>query len=418
MRRSVDATVWSLLVREPYFGHVLVGLVRVVADGECAVRIIPAGHQVRLELDPGRWSALSERERLAVLKHEVLHLTFRHPLRARHYGSFPVWGLACDLVVNQLMDTTHLPDAVTVNHFPGVALSPDDTADAYYRALLPLYATGTADAADPSGGAYATGIDGAAGGSGSAVDDDPSGWAVDSMRRWLKDEGAAASHSSWHNFAALGAGMQSALGIGIDRLVRTAVDRVRTRSWGTLPGQLAAALEQLFAVGSEVPWRRVLRMFAASSQRTYLKNTMSRPSVRYGTAPGIRVRRRTGLVVAVDTSGSVPDEDLAVFFSEIHSIWRQGATVTVLECDAAVVREYRYHGTPPNTVTGRGGTAFDPAITRANEIYPDGLVYLTDGHASRPTVPTRMPVLWVLTSGGCPLSEADQLPGRRIKLSR
>ena len=60
-------------------------------------------------------------------------------------------------------------------------------------------------------------------------------------------------------------------------------------------------------------------------------------------------------------------------------MWRRGTVVTVLECDARVQREYAYRGVPPRSVSGRGGTGFDPAIARANQIHPDGLVYFTDG---------------------------------------
>ena len=202
----------------------------------------------------------------------------------------------------------------------------------------------------------------------------------------------------------------------VDQLVEATARRARCRNWGRLPAALVELLEGVLEKRAEIPWRRVVRLFGATSERTFLKNTLSRPSKRYGTSPGIRVRRRTSLVVAVDTSGSVPTEDIATFFSEVHGMWRRGVDVTVLECDAGVQREYPYRGAPPRTASGRGGTSFDPAIARANELRPDGLVYFTDGHAPAPAIASRAPVLWVLSREGRGLDEADHLPGRRVKL--
>jgi hypothetical protein len=56
------------------------------------------------------------------------------------------------------------------------------------------------------------------------------------------------------------------------------------------------------------------------------------------------------MAVAVDTSGSVPDSDLSRFFSEIHGMWRQGAEIVVIECDATVQKVWDYKGHFPDRV--------------------------------------------------------------------
>ena len=404
IRKNVDDLSRELLIGEPYFGHLLVGTLRLAVAGDFAARLAPSAHLARIEIGAARWQTLSLAARKAALKHELLHLTLKHPLRARSFALLELYGLACDLVVNQYMDTTHLEGAFTLAMFPG--LLPNQTADQYYAALLPLYERCACD-----GGAC----------SGEAGDGDGQGDASSpesALRGFLRDSEACRSHGSWRAFATLPSPALSVLEANVDALVEATVKRARCRNWGRMPGSFQELLEHLIDKRSEVPWRRVLRLFGASSERTYLKNTISRASKRYGTCPGIRVKRRTKLVVAVDTSGSVPAEDIAVFFSEIHAMWRRGASVTILEADATVTREYEYRGTPPKAATGRGGTAFDPAIARANALRPDALIYFTDGHAPEPTTRTRMPMLWVLTRDGHDVLEATHLPGRRVKLSR
>ncbi|MEU4159432.1 VWA-like domain-containing protein [Actinoplanes sp. NPDC026670] len=394
IRAEIDAAARDLLIREPYYGHLLVGMIRLVTDGDAGIRLVPAGPAPGLAVSAAGWADLSPAARTACLRHELLHLTLKHPLRASAYGSLQLWGLACDLVVNQLCDTAALPGAVTV---ADVGLPPGRTADDYYAMLREPY-TRACQGGDP---------DGSAG-------DGPADEVVAAVRAWL-DGPAARCHEAWRDFAALPAATLATFTHGVETLLATTVRRATVRGWGPLPAELVEILE-LVIRPPQVPWRRVLRMFGATSERTRLRTTLSRPSARYGTSPGVRVRRSSRLVVAVDTSGSVAAADLTAFFSEIHAMWRRGVEVTVLEADVSVHREYRYRGRPPETVSGRGGTGFDPAIRRANELGHDGLVYLTDGFAPRPAVASRTPLLWVLTAGDS-VQDLSHLPGRRVRLT-
>jgi len=167
----------------------------------------------------------------------------------------------------------------------------------------------------------------------------------------------------------------------------------------------------------KVDWRRVLRIFATNSRRTYIFSTMHRVSKRYGTRPGIKVKQFQKIAVAVDTSGSVSEEDLGIFFSEIDAMYRQGAEIVVIECDAEVQRTYNYKGQLPTEVSGRGGTVFDPvfAFLRSNRLtHYDGCIYLTDGYAAEPSIRPPCPLLWVITAAG---DSGDHLRfGRIIKL--
>jgi hypothetical protein len=108
------------------------------------------------------------------------------------------------------------------------------------------------------------------------------------------------------------------------------------------------------------------------------------------------------LAVAVDTSGSIRGDELALFYTEIHGIWRAGAEVHVLECDARVARVHPYEGHSPDFAFGRGGTAFDPVFAwlRNDSSTWDGCVYLTDGRGPVPEIRPPCPVLWVVTAGG------------------
>lgn len=385
-RELFDRTSRTLLVREPFYGHLLVGLNKRAAKMECLVRLAPSSRQVVFEVNAARWLKASEEQRLASLRHELVHLILRHPLRAKEKANARVWGMACDLVVNQLVDTKALESPLMAEDFD---LPRSLSADEYYALLSPI------DERHCSGLSCSAGS---------------------KINKWCKNAGAGSgTHARWQDFAELSSGTLSTLDTNVEDLLKVVVKRTRTRSksWGYLPGRLVSVLSNL-GMPAQLPWRRLLRLFLAQSGRTYIRGTLSRASKRYGTIPGTKVRRRHLLTVAIDTSGSIANADLEVFFAEIYAIWRRGTTVQIVEADAAVARTYLYKGVTPKAVAGRGGTDFNAAIRWSNEHRADGLVYFTDGHASRPRVESRCPVLWVVTESG----STDVLPGRTVKLSQ
>jgi predicted metal-dependent peptidase len=86
---------------------------------------------------------------------------------------------------------------------------------------------------------------------------------------------------------------------------------------------------------------------------------------------------------------------LATFFSEIRWIWRNGATITIYECDCQIHRVYPYKGKFLGEVTGRGGTDLNPVLEETEGKH-DALIYFTDFYAPPLVRRFRIPTLWVL----------------------
>jgi len=189
----------------------------------------------------------------------------------------------------------------------------------------------------------------------------------------------------------------------VARLAQRARDR-SGRHYHQLDKPLQTVVDALIKeLEPTIDWRRVLAMFSNSSCRSRMHNTLRRPSKRYGTYPGMKARRAHRVAVAVDTSGSISDHDLSEFFAEIKGIWRQGSEITIVEADQVVQHVWQYRGGgPPQKVSGRQGTSFEPvmrwAVDQTNAF--DALIYLTDGFAAEPVTRPRCPVLWVLVADG------------------
>lgn len=181
----------------------------------------------------------------------------------------------------------------------------------------------------------------------------------------------------------------------------------RTNQWGSLGGDLKALIESTLV--SKQNFRAILSQFRASILSTKRHLTRMRPNRRYGfDAMGSQYAYSTRLLVAVDVSGSVPDEDIKKFLAVINRFFKQGIErIEVIEFDSKITTEKPIllkQASNSIRVTGRGGTNFQPAIDYyyEHEEY-DGLVFLTDGFAARPVVPDNKrhkPLAWILTTNG------------------
>lgn len=412
---AIEKACVHLLLREPFYGHFLMGIPKDFSQRVPTAAVSMFERQmVKLSINPDFWATLSDEHRYGLIKHEVLHIALRHLTMLRNFPRRGLFNVAADLVVNQFILAEQLPEgAVTLAFFKPLEtthqffLEKEKGVDYYYEKLLQLLQnlpTAAGDGGETGGGGEHFSAEQKA-----ASDD-----VLRQLERWLNDETAAMqAHQSWDEFAKLDSSEVRVMEQFVKNATRQALQRVKNKSFGRLPGNLLELLEAAVADVPQVNWRRALRLFAASSNSTFLKSTIRRPSKRYGTVPGIRLHRHHEIALAVDTSGSVGQEELSLFFSEIYHIWRQGARLTVIECDAAVRRVYPFRGIAPEAVAGRGGTSFDPPVAWANERLPDALIYFTDGFAPAPSLPSRVPILWVLTTEG---ARAEELPGQVVFL--
>jgi predicted metal-dependent peptidase len=135
---------------------------------------------------------------------------------------------------------------------------------------------------------------------------------------------------------------------------------------GKLGGELARMIDHLLQ--PQLPWRMLLaRYMTAMARDDY---SYMRPSRREGDfiLPMLR-SHQLDLVVAVDTSGSIKDEELEEFVNEIDALKGQvRARVTLLPCDARLcegapfVFEPWEQFRPPEAIKGGGGTSFRPVF--------------------------------------------------------
>ena len=118
---ELGRTIVTLLLKEPFYGHLLSGLVRRISDDvpTAAVALTPKGPE--LIVNPLFFiKELKTKERVAVIKHEALHIIFRHLYRKpKKNADLKLFNIASDLVVNQLIEPWPLPETgVTAKNLP------------------------------------------------------------------------------------------------------------------------------------------------------------------------------------------------------------------------------------------------------------------------------------------------------------
>ena len=187
----------------------------------------------------------------------------------------------------------------------------------------------------------------------------------------------------------------------VESMLVFAADEVE-KSQGKIPGELVGIIGKLRArrVRPVADWKRYFRRYLGNEFSELIKKSKKRESKRFPDAAGNRHRRKSHILVAIDTSGSVSMPEYHEFFNQIKTLQRD-ATFHVVECDTIIQHEYDFKGRPAETLHGGGGTSFTPPIDYfiKNRKQFDCLVYFTDGYASIPSN-TPKETLWVISSDG------------------
>lgn len=188
----------------------------------------------------------------------------------------------------------------------------------------------------------------------------------------------------------------------IRQAIKEAAD-AHKKARGHLPSEIEEAIEE-WLKPPVISWRTLLKRFLAASIKSGSKRSWKRPNRRFGEMQkGKLSDRMVSVTIAIDTSGSVSDEDFKSFISEMRAIQScYKGTMTVIECDAQIQKTYKLskYKKVQRNFKGRGGTSFRPVFEYIKEkgVKTDLLVFFTDlcGDQEQCTKPP-YPVLWVST---------------------
>ncbi|MEC8106986.1 MAG: VWA-like domain-containing protein, partial [Candidatus Thermoplasmatota archaeon] len=321
------------------------------------------------------------------LKHEFYHLVFEHVTgRLPSEGMTKMWNIATDLAINShLMD--ELPEqGCFPSRKPFEKYPVGQSAEFYFKMLKEdEQFQKPEDGEDGDGQGQGEPSDGQGSGGSGLPDtmDDHSGWGGESD---MDEETKQA--------------MRDIAKERLKQAMKDAVDEINSsgRGWGTIGADTRKAIQDF--ITPKVDWRKVLRYFIKTSQRSNKRSTPRRINKRFPYIhSGKRVTRQAKIAISIDQSGSVSDAMLALFFSELSSLAKY-AEFTIIPFDTEVDPDKVWVWKKGKKHTFErvlcGGTNFDAPTQYVNERDFDGHIVLTDMEAPKPK-PSKCQRMWATT---------------------
>jgi len=332
-----------------------------------------------IEINPAWAAALSKPQLEECLKGEVIRILLKHPYRKPPEFDDAISYMASNITLNEYYPFEDAP-AVSekCTDFWQDEEHRRQNFEFYYRELMKLYPPDSADNVD---------ID-------NPNKDDKADDEGEQETTYVEvSRNSAENAELWEE--------DDFFDQKMNELIRFA--RENMLSWGTIPGALQQTI--IASLNPVLDYRNILRSFRASVLASDKILTRQKPSRRYGFLyMGKRSQFVTRLLVGVDVSGSISDDDLDLFYSTINRFFKYGVPVLdALQFDAKIQGKPAPMKKARKTiaVTGRGGTDFQPIIDffTAKSGY-DGLIIFTDGNAAQPKVPPafKQKILWLCNS--------------------
>ena len=227
------------------------------------------------------------------------------------------------------------------------------------------------------------------------------------------ENGDIDEHPTWGEFEDLTEAEEKLLDKQIQRVLKEAKEQTEKKR-GKIPGEIESVIKVDEIVPPKFDWRNYLRRFSGTSTKVYTKKIRRKENSKFPDSPGLKIKMKQHMLLAIDTSGSVSDSELQEFMNEMHHIYKCGVDITIVQCDVDIKSITPYKGKFEMNVVGRGGTEFDPVLNYFNDNLRKytSLVYFTDGECNTSVKP-KGKTLWVLSERS---QMNSSLPGKVIKL--
>jgi predicted metal-dependent peptidase len=315
--------------------------------------------------NPDFFESLSKKERTTLLAHEAWHVALSHMLR-RDERDKDIYNQAGDYVINQLLVDSGMAPLVKVGVNDEVTWLQDDkfrnkTTNQVYDEIFHN---------PPAGNSGSNDIIYAEGGQGEG--DTPDSKSKAEVENKIKSLLVKANTQS----------------------------KMQGEKPGNIPEEIQRAIDAL--INPVLPWQQLLSQFL--TDRIKDDYSWTRPNRRYMPdfyLPSQNSEALGHITVAIDTSGSVGQDDIIKMLSEIQYIkdTLKPSRMTVLSCDTQI---HDIHDVTDDqhmtelSIRGGGGTRCDPVMEYCKKENTTVLLYFTDLEMSDYNGEINFPLLWIV----------------------
>ena len=383
---KIERAYKKLLIESPFYGLFLLGLSKVIDKSVETACVRRKGINCEIVINPEYWESQDDTQQMNLLLHEIHHLVFQHMFLWDSFPNKEILNLATDTEVNSYLN--NLDNSWITAKLWNL---PEKQGTKFYYENIIKHASSQSQQQPQN-----------------SQEGNKGNNSSNNNRFKTKDD-----HSQWgKDFQECSDAEKQLIQNQINQQIKTAAEQT-IKMRGTIPAEMQEIVDELFKPKPRIfDWKAYFRRMLGSIYDINIKKTRRKESIRFPDSAGIKHKKKVSILVAVDTSGSVNDDELSDFFSEITYIYKAGARITILECDARILSNYEYTGKWTGKVHGRGGTDFQPVIDYYRKNMRDyaALVYFTDGECS---IPNNVPrdTIWVITSAG---DHNKEYPGRTL----
>jgi len=350
----------------------------------------PAGvrfmfNKYEMFINPLLFGLYSTDEQIAILKHEMLHIINLHIVRQKD-RDHKKWNYGTDLSINQL-----------IPNIPEDGLQPEKfdfaknlNAEQYYDMIPTNYESeepqegnedgegGGSCSAQGSGDGEPQDGDGSGNGDGSdVIDDEKKLKDLISQALNAAQEGMIGDHGKWQNSE----GDEQAA----KEITRQMCETATNKSRGMTPGEVEGAI-QLLKMQEQINWKKELRRIVGN-RKAFSKLTIKKNDRRFPGRKDLRGKTKDhtkDIVVILDVSGSMSDEEVLYGLNEIKAIAekaRAGVTIIQVDTEPKIVEDFDPKAKTFNR-RGYGGTYMTPGIEMIKEqkLKCDCILCITDGY--------------------------------------
>ncbi len=379
----VDKVNLSLMEdKDNFYGYFLFQMAREIRfDISSPTAVNFKGTKYVIYFNPIIFLTLTIKQMETTIKHEILHIVSMHLIRAKELkGSYSTLAIniAMDIVVNTHLD--HLPPYATtlewVNLNYSLKLLPFEPFEYYVEKIQTAINLLEED-------------------KDAAEDDSNKDEKIETTYNPEK------THAVWEDSSELD-----------EQTLKEFTEKfIAASQKGTIPNYLESILSSLKNSKGELPWNLYLKRLVGTVESNQ-KKTITRRNRRQPDRLDLRGQLRshkTKIVVALDISGSISDEEFNQAIKEVLSIVKNyNHEITIIECDSEIRRVYTVKSAKDikDRLNIRGNTRFTPVFEYANTKKINLLVYFTDGKGEDKllSIPRGYKTLWVISGRGDKLS--------------
>lgn len=397
-----------LLIKSPFYGLFCLSLPKRESKKVETLAVAKKGINCELLVNPDFWALHTDDEQIALLEHELSHVALQHMFISDNFPDARLFNISCDMEANSYIE--NLPKSAVKASMIG--LKDGLGTKEYYKAQQQQQNPQNSPSNSPQkpcngGGGNSQGQQNQSNTEPLNPNEQQSPSESNGNKESQYPKGTPKEikpiddHSHFKDFQNIPDATKQLMQEQINTILKNTADQIE-KTRGTIPSNLVEKIEKLREKKPEIfNWKAYFRRMLGSIYDVNIRSTRRKQSKRFEGAAGIQHKKKVSIMVAVDTSGSVSQKELQDFFSEINYIYKAGARVTIVQCDACINKISEYDGKTIPKIVGRGGTDFNEPIDYYIKHKKDyaSLIYFTDGECS---LPDKHPsgVVWVITSNG------------------